>query len=87
MGQSFSNFDEKSIKKFIENVFKEEQKSRLKRRDFMVVGDIINLELNDEHPVNFLHLGLLYCLDVDKDGRFCIDDMQTFAVEIMQKIA
>ena len=44
MGQSFSNFDEKSIKKYIEDVFKEEQKTRLKRRDFMVVGDMISIE-------------------------------------------
>ena len=44
MGQSFSNFDEKSIKNYISEVFKEEQKQRLKRRDFMVVGDMINIE-------------------------------------------
>ena len=52
----------------------------------MVIGDMISIEQNDEHPINFLHLGLLYCLDTDKDGRFCIDDLKTFAVEIMQKI-
>ena len=53
MGTSFSNFDEQSILKFIDNIFKDEKKGRLKRRSFMVIGDLINIELPDDYEVNF----------------------------------
>ena len=52
----------------------------------MVISDLINLEMSDEYPINFFHLGLLYCLDLDKDGRFSVDDLLEASEEIMQKI-
>lgn len=83
---NYSNFDEREIKVFVKNRFEDEQKSKLKRRDFMVVSDLLNAELPDEYKINFYHLGLLYCLDVDKDGRFYLSDLQQFGEEIMLKI-
>jgi len=49
----------------------------------MVMSDILNVEMPDDYKINFLHLGLLYCMDVDKDGRYYIDDLVTFAQEMM----
>jgi hypothetical protein len=53
----------------------------------MVIGDIFNIEMPDDLQINFMHLGLVYCLDTDKDGRFYIEDLYKFSEEIMQKIA
>ena len=52
----------------------------------MVISDIFNIELPDDLQINFMHLGFIYCLDTDKDGRFYIEDLYKFAEEIMQKI-
>ena len=53
----------------------------------MVVGDLIYIEMPDDYEIDFLHLGLIYCLDSDKDGRFSQDDIDDFSIEAMKKIA
>ena len=75
MGQNYSNFDKQSIKKFVFNTFENEKPTRLKKRDFFVVGDILCIDLPDEYQFNMCHLGLVYCMDVDKDGRFSQEDL------------
>ena len=86
MGAKYTKFDEKSIKVFITNIIKQEKQQRLKRRDFLVVSDVLSTELPDESHFNLLHLGLLYCMDVDKDGRYYEEDLHNFGVEIMAYI-
>jgi len=83
---NFANFDSKSIKDFVKNNFSQEQKAKLKRRDFMVLSDILNVEMPDDYKMNFFHLGMLYCMDVDKDGRFYLEDLVTFASDTMQLV-
>ena len=36
----------------------------------MVISDLLVVDMPEEYKLNFLHLGMLYCMDVDKDGRF-----------------
>lgn len=86
MGQDYSKFDEKSIKTFVGNIMKDEKQQRLKRRDFLVVGDILCMELPDGYSFNVLHLGLLYCLDTDKDGRYYLEDLEEFSQEVVAQI-
>ena len=59
---------------------------KFKRRDYMVISDLLNAELPEDYSVNFLHIGLLYCMDVDKDGRFTIEDLQIFAQDAIEKV-
>lgn len=54
----------------MQNTFTAEQKTKLKRRDFMVISDLLNIDLPDDYKMNFMHLGILYNMDADKDGRF-----------------
>ena len=35
-------------------------------------------ENREEYLINFNHLGLLYCMDTDKDGRFSLPDLLEF---------
>lgn len=49
----------------------------------MVMSDILNIEMPDDYKMNFLHLGMLYCMDVDKDGRYYLEDLVEFASETM----
>ena len=32
------------------------------------------------------HIGLLYCMDHDKDGRFYLEDLQAFGQEVVEQI-
>ena len=76
---------------------KEEQEQRLKsrstnkqqinkKRDHLVVGDILSMELPDGYSFNVLHIGMLYCLDVDKDGRYDLEDLEEFGKEVVGQI-
>jgi len=49
----------------------------------MVMSDILNIEMPDDYKMNFLHLGMLYCMDVDKDGRYYLEDLVEFASDTM----
>lgn len=79
MGANYSHFDQKSLERFISEEF---EKARLKsknKKDYLVLQDIvIGLELPDDYRVHTAHLGLLFMMDWDKDGRFSLDDIQQF---------
>ena len=51
-----------------------------------MLGDILQMEMPDGYSFNVLHLGLLYCLDVDKDGRYDLDDLEMFGKEVVGQI-
>ena len=44
------------------------------------------MEMPDGYSFNVLHLGLLYCLDVDKDGRYDLEDLEEFGKEVVGQI-
>ena len=77
MGANFSNFDEKSLKSFIQNEFEKQKGS--KKRDYLVLADILSVSLPDDYTFNFNHIGNLFSMDANKDGRFSHDDLMTFA--------
>ena len=68
MGANFSNFNEKSIQTFSMNEY--EKQRGTKKRDYLVLSDILSIQLLEDYPFNFFHLGTLFCMDWNKDGRF-----------------
>lgn len=76
MGANYSNFDERSIENFIKLNFAESKK---KNKGFLTLSDLLlNVDLPDEQKFNYTHLGTLFMMDSNKDGRFTLDDLQNF---------
>ena len=44
------------------------------------------MSLPDDYSVNMCHLGLIFMMDWNKDGRFSLDDMQSFGKMSIQTI-
>ena len=50
-----------------------------RKRDYLIFSDMLNgLGLEDEYRFNMCHLGMLFMMDRNKDGRFTLDDLQAF---------
>jgi hypothetical protein len=73
MGGGFSNFDEKSLVAFVSNQFKDALSQ--KKRDYLVLREIIYFELPSDFNFQFTHLGNIFCMDQNKDGRFTLEDI------------
>ena len=41
----------------------------------------------DEYRFNMCHLGMLFMMDKDKDGRFTLDDLQQFGAMAINVIS
>ena len=97
MGISYSNFDDKNdvekkaFLKFIESLYNDALKYKpQKKKDFLVLNDLfasfsemLSSENREQFEINFNHLGILYCMDKDKDGNFSLDDVEDFAMDIL----
>ena len=47
-----------------------------RKRDFLVLSDMVNgMGLDSEYRFNMCHLGMLFMMDQNKDGRFTLDDL------------
>ena len=51
----------------------------------MTLHDVLYAK-HDELEIDFYHLGNLYCLDHDKDGRFSEEDVIQFARHCIDKV-
>ena len=83
MGASLSNYNEETIKEWISTEFDRVRasKSSKKKSDYLVLSDMIYLvDLPDDARLKTEHLGTLYMLDANKDGRFSLDDLQKFGL-------
>ena len=58
----------------------------VKDRDYLVLHDLFKLTLPEDIQLNFSHLGNLFNIDQDKDGRFSLSDFQQFAHMAVEKI-
>lgn len=43
-------------------------------------------ENREQFEINFNHLGMLYCMDQDKDGNFSLDDVEDFAMDVLENV-
>lgn len=50
-----------------------------KGRDFLILAEVLQMKLPEEISVSFYHIGTLFCLDSDKDGRFTLQDLENYA--------
>ncbi len=85
MGGNFSNLDnKKSLLYFIQQEF--DKKCQKTKKDYLVLSDILSISLPQDYTFNFCHIGTLFCLDANKDGRFTMDDLTIFADMALQQI-
>ena len=47
---------------------------------------INGMGLTDEYRFNMCHLGMLFMMDSNKDGRFTLDDLQQFGQMAIETI-
>ena len=81
MGANYSNFDNKSLQQFITTEYeKQRHRSNKKNRDFLILSDVLllSLDLPDDYRFNTAHMGTLFLMDTDKDGRFSLPDLLEF---------
>eukprot|EP00941_MAST-03F_sp_MAST-3F-sp1_P004592 g4592.t1 len=48
-------------------------------RKYLILTEVLALTFPKDIQVNFMHLGTLYVLDKNKDGRFTLDELLAFA--------
>jgi hypothetical protein len=58
-----------------------------KKRDYLVLSDILGISLPEDYAFNFYHLGHLFCMDHNKDGRFSLEDLQAFGQMAIKQIS
>ena len=77
MGAGASSGLSDSLRGFIEKEF-----NRLRGdqpRDYLVLTEVLRFKAIRDIPVDFGHMGTLYAVDADKDGRFTLDELCRFA--------
>ena len=89
MGTGYSNFDEKSIVPWVTAEFEKTQQNK-KSRAYLVLSDLfyggVLHELPEDYTINMCHLGSLFMLDGDKDGRISLEDMLQFSTMSVKTI-
>lgn len=80
MGNIESGLD-KGIIEHIQQEFDRVRKD--KTRDYLIIGEVLQLQASDEYPFNFSHMGILFVLDEDRDGRVTLEELINFAVFCM----
>ena len=80
MGANFSNFDYKSLQLFIQTEYEKQRQRSNKKREYLVLSDVLLLsfDLPDDYRFSTAHMGTLFLMDTDKDGRFSLQDVQEF---------
>lgn len=53
----------------------------------MLYDMVIGLDLPDDYRITTTHLGLLFMMDWDKDGRFSLEDLKQFGRMALSLIA
>lgn len=68
---------EKGIQEYVKTEFERVRKD--KTRDYLILGEILQIKSQEEYPFTFAHLGILFVLDDDMDGRVTLDELINFA--------
>lgn len=48
-------------------------------RDYLKLSEVLQIKAPEEISINFYHIGTLFKLDEDKDGRFTLQDLENYA--------
>ena len=74
MGASFSlDYIKPLISSEFERVKTEQQ------RDYLKLSEVLQIKAPEDISINFYHIGTLFRLDEDKDGRFTLQDLENYA--------
>ena len=68
-------------KEFINEQFSKAKKDPA--RHYLTLSEVLKLETPDDCKVELNHLGNLFVLDGNNDGRVSLKDLRTFAVDVM----
>ena len=84
MGGNFSYLD--TTASLLSFMTQEYDKARggKQKREYLVLTDILNISLPQDYTFNFCHIGTLFCMDANKDGRFSMEDLGIFAELALQ---
>ena len=81
MGGNFSNLTSKqALDAFITQEY---ERARNKKRDYLVLSEILSVNLPDDYIFKFCHIGNLFCMDANKDGRFSLEDLLAYSVDAL----
>ena len=83
MGATVANQSEEHLHNLVEKEF---NAKKGRKKDYMVLKEILKLKFLDDLSINMFHLGNLYSLDADKDGRFSLQDFIAFSSLALQQI-
>eukprot|EP00826_Nyctotherus_ovalis_P046503 TRINITY_DN5262_c0_g2_i17.p1 TRINITY_DN5262_c0_g2~~TRINITY_DN5262_c0_g2_i17.p1 ORF type:complete len:222 (+),score=52.42 TRINITY_DN5262_c0_g2_i17:128-793(+) len=86
MGKTISTIPKEKVDEIIKKEYENALSQHVKDRDYLVLHDLFKLTLPEDIQLNFSHMGNLFNLDYDKDGRFSLVDIQKFAHMAIEKI-
>jgi len=86
MGQSTSTIPKEKIAELVKREYENSISLHVKDRNYLVLHDLFKLTLPEDIQLNFGHLGNLFNIDADKDGRFSLEDFQKFAVVAIDRV-
>lgn len=83
MGNTESGID-KGIEQFIVSEFERVRKDNT--RDYLLLSEVLQLQSQEDHPFSFAHIGNLFILDEDKDGRVTLEEILNFCFFIIKNL-
>ena len=86
MGQTISTISKEKVDEIIKKEYNNALAQNAKDRDYLLLHDLFKLSLPEDIQLNFSHMGNLFNLDNDKDGRFSLSDFQHFVHMAVEKI-
>ena len=55
-------------------------------RDYLVLGELLQIQSPEDFPFTFNHIGNLFVLDSNKDGRVTLDELCEFGLVCVQHL-
>ncbi len=81
MGANAASIEEPQLMEIVSSEFQ----SLHKAKDYAILGEVLKYNPPEDYKLHFHHLPTLYSLDSNKDGRFCMQDIATFAKQLKAK--
>ena len=66
------------IAEFLKTEFSEKKEAN--DRDYLTLAEVLTLQPPEEYPFDLLHIGLVFVLDSDLDGRVSYPELEKFAL-------
>lgn len=83
MGNTESGLD-KGIQQYIVGEYERVRKDNT--RDYLILSEVLQLQSQEDYPFTYAHIGNLFVLDQDKDGRVTLDEIYNFCFFIIKHL-